>query len=86
MDLGISGKRALVLGGSKGLGRGIAEALAAEGVAVALTGRNEETAAKAAAEIGRTLPAFRSTLQSLKSSTPSSIGSPPHSDRSIFWY
>ncbi|RVM35767.1 SDR family oxidoreductase [Sinorhizobium meliloti] len=52
MDLGISGKRALVLGGSKGLGRGIAEALAAEGVAVALTGRNEETAAKAAAEIG----------------------------------
>lgn len=51
MDLGIEGRKALVLGGSKGLGRGIAEALAAEGVAVALTGRNEETAGRAAAEI-----------------------------------
>lgn len=58
MDLGISGKKALVLGGSKGLGRGIAEALAGEGVAVALTGRNGETAAKAAAEIGPNAAGF----------------------------
>ena len=48
MDLGINGKRALVLGGSKGLGRGIAEALAAEGVTVALTGRDQQAAATAA--------------------------------------
>jgi 3-oxoacyl-[acyl-carrier protein] reductase len=34
MDLGISGKKALVLGASRGLGRASAEALAAEGVAV----------------------------------------------------
>ncbi|HEV7305410.1 SDR family oxidoreductase [Ensifer sp.] len=52
MDLGIAGKRALVLGGSKGLGRGIAEALTAEGVAVALTGRDLNAAAKAASAIG----------------------------------
>lgn len=52
MDLGITGKKALVLGGSKGLGRGIAEALAAEGVAVALTGRDGASAEKVAAEIG----------------------------------
>ncbi|WP_077962631.1 SDR family oxidoreductase [Ensifer adhaerens] len=52
MDLGIAGKRALVLGGSKGLGRGIAEALTAEGVLVALTGRDAASAAKAASDVG----------------------------------
>ena len=52
MDLGIAGKRALVLGGSKGLGRGIAEALASEGVTVALTGRDAASAAKVASDIG----------------------------------
>ena len=39
MDLGIKGKRALVLGSTKGLGRGIVDALAEEGAIVALTGR-----------------------------------------------
>ena len=52
MDLGIAGTRALVLGGSKGLGRGIAEALANEGVTVALTGRDAASAAKVASDIG----------------------------------
>ncbi|MCW0001316.1 SDR family oxidoreductase [Pararhizobium sp. YC-54] len=52
MDLGIKGKRALVLGGSKGLGRGIAEALAAEGAIVALTGRDQTKTAQSAAQIG----------------------------------
>lgn len=40
MDLGISGRRALVLGSSQGLGAACADALAAEGVAVTLCGRN----------------------------------------------
>ncbi|KQV42335.1 3-oxoacyl-ACP reductase [Rhizobium sp. Root73] len=52
MDLGINSKRALVLGGSKGLGRGIAEALAAEGAIVALTGRDLAKAQQSAAQIG----------------------------------
>jgi 3-oxoacyl-[acyl-carrier protein] reductase len=42
MDLALQGKTALVLAGSKGLGRGIAQALAAEGVAVAVLARGQE--------------------------------------------
>jgi 3-oxoacyl-[acyl-carrier protein] reductase len=42
MDLGIAGKRALVCAGSKGLGRGVAEALAAAGVEIVLNARGAE--------------------------------------------
>lgn len=42
MDFGIAGKTALVMSSSRGLGAGVAEALAAEGVHVLLTGRSEE--------------------------------------------
>jgi 3-oxoacyl-[acyl-carrier protein] reductase len=42
MDLGIRGKHALVCGASKGLGRGCAAALAAEGVHVTLVARTAE--------------------------------------------
>ncbi|MDB5591073.1 SDR family oxidoreductase [Enterovirga sp.] len=49
MDLGLDGKRALVLSSSRGLGRGIAEALAAEGARVFMTARSEDKL-KAAAE------------------------------------
>lgn len=42
MDFRISGKRALVLASSRGLGAGIASALAAEGVDVLLSGRSGE--------------------------------------------
>jgi len=48
MDLGLAGKRALVLGSSKGLGHGIAEMLAAEGASVTLVGRTEERLRQAA--------------------------------------
>lgn len=40
MDLGLKGKRALVLASSRGLGGGIAAALVAEGAHVLLTGRD----------------------------------------------
>ncbi|MEY8118995.1 SDR family NAD(P)-dependent oxidoreductase [Falsihalocynthiibacter sp. BN13B15] len=50
MDMGIAGKRALVCASSKGLGKGCAEALAAEGVDLVLNARTvgplEETAQK----------------------------------------
>ncbi len=51
MDLGLTGKKALVLASSRGLGRGVAEALAAEGVDVLLTGRDEAALAEASAAI-----------------------------------
>ncbi len=41
MDLGLQGKRALVLGASRGLGYALAERLAAEGCAVAIVSRDE---------------------------------------------
>jgi 3-oxoacyl-[acyl-carrier protein] reductase len=42
VDFGISGKRALVLASSRGLGLGIAQAVAAEGAQVILCGRDRE--------------------------------------------
>jgi 3-oxoacyl-[acyl-carrier protein] reductase len=51
MDLGLSGKRALVCAASKGLGRACAMALAREGVAVTMTARTAETLERTAAEI-----------------------------------
>jgi len=52
MDLGISGRTAAVAAGSAGLGLGAAKALAADGVRVAICGRDEEKMAAAAAELG----------------------------------
>lgn len=52
MDLGISGRRAAVAAASKGLGLGVARALAAEGVHVAICGRTRATVDAAAGEIG----------------------------------
>jgi 3-oxoacyl-[acyl-carrier protein] reductase len=52
MDLGISGRTALVMGASRGIGRGIAAALAREGARIALCSRSRERLAEAAAEIG----------------------------------
>lgn len=51
MDLGLSGKRAAVAAASAGLGLGTARALAAEGVRVAICGRDAGRLAKAANSI-----------------------------------
>ena len=61
MDLRLTGKRALVTGGSRGIGKAVARALAQEGcrVAVAARGREalEATAAELAGETGATVVA-----------------------------
>lgn len=56
MDLGIAGKRALVCGASKGLGRACAAALAAEGVHVTLVARTAGEVEQAAAAINAAHP------------------------------
>ena len=54
MDMGILGKKAIICASSKGLGRGCAEALAAEGVNVVINGRNAEVLETTAAKIRET--------------------------------
>jgi NAD(P)-dependent dehydrogenase (short-subunit alcohol dehydrogenase family) len=53
MDLQLTGKTALVTGGSAGIGKGIALALAKEGVDVAICARRKEPLDEAANEIAR---------------------------------
>ena len=51
MDLALGGKKAIVTGGSKGLGRAIADELAREGADVAICARNETEVAGAGEEL-----------------------------------
>ncbi|MEZ2141165.1 SDR family oxidoreductase [Bradyrhizobium sp. DN5] len=62
MDLGLKGKNAIVLGGTRGIGRAIAATLAGEGANVAVCARNADQVA--------------ATVTELKVSGVSAIGSP----------
>jgi 3-oxoacyl-[acyl-carrier protein] reductase len=58
MDLGIEGRVAIVMGASKGIGAGIAEALVREGAKVALVSRSRGRLEEAIARIGGETAAF----------------------------
>ena len=65
MDLGLSDRRAIVTGGSKGLGKAIAAELLAEGAQVVICSRNEAELDETAAELGKgggTVTALRLSL------------------------
>jgi 3-oxoacyl-[acyl-carrier protein] reductase len=66
MDLGISGRTALVMGASRGIGRGIAAALASEGARVAMASRSRESVEQAAAEIDGETAAFEADTGDLE--------------------
>ena len=63
MDLGLTGKRAVVTGGSKGIGRAVAERFAAEGADVSICARNADEVAAAVASLkGKGVKAFGRAL------------------------
>lgn len=59
MDLGLRGRKAVISGANRGIGRAIALAYAAEGIELALLGRNQKACEALAAEIGTAHPRLR---------------------------
>lgn len=53
MDLGLEGKQILITGGSKGIGRAVAHAFAAEGASIVITSRTQTMLEEAAGEVRR---------------------------------
>src|ERR1700679_1800430 len=53
MDLGLAGMKALITGGTKGIGRAVAEHFAAEGCDVAICARNAEEVAQTVAALAQ---------------------------------
>jgi NAD(P)-dependent dehydrogenase (short-subunit alcohol dehydrogenase family) len=81
MDLELRGKRALVTGGSRGIGKAVARVLAEEGCDVAIAARGREaleaTAAELAATTGRTIaptPADTASLDSILAMVDAAAG------------
>jgi 3-oxoacyl-[acyl-carrier protein] reductase len=66
MDLGLSGRRAVVTGGSKGLGKAIAAELLAEGARVAICSRNESELWETAAELSKSAGAHAGSVVALR--------------------
>jgi 3-oxoacyl-[acyl-carrier protein] reductase len=62
VELGLTGRLAVVTGGSKGLGRAIAAELLAEGASVAICARHENELAETAAELSEAMGAGQQLL------------------------
>lgn len=66
MDLGISGRAALVMGASKGIGLGISKALAREGARVAMASRSLERLDESAREVEGQVQTFAADTDDLE--------------------
>ena len=66
MNLELEGKTFVVGGGSKGLGRAVAEALVAEGASVLVVSRDPEEAATSLGELARPCAADLATLEGIE--------------------
>jgi 3-oxoacyl-[acyl-carrier protein] reductase len=66
VDLGLDGKVALVMGASKGIGRGCAQALAREGASVAVSSRSGDALEELADELGGGARAFAADAADLE--------------------
>jgi 3-oxoacyl-[acyl-carrier protein] reductase len=53
MDLGLKGRNAVILGGTRGIGRAIADLLAVEGANVAICARKADQVTEAVADLGK---------------------------------
>ncbi len=75
MDLHLTGKRAVVTGASKGIGRAIAQALAAEGCSLDIASRGRDGLDAAAAEIVAAIPGAQVRVHPLDLSEPAAQAS-----------
>ena len=66
MDLGIKGRVALVMGASRGIGRGVAQALAREGARVAVSARSKDALEELAGGLGGGAGAFTADTEDLE--------------------
>ena len=73
MDLALNGRKAIISGANRGIGRTIALAYAAEGVHLALLGRNREACAALAQEIHAAHPGLRCVSVHVDLERPESI-------------
>jgi hypothetical protein len=73
VDLGLAGRRAVVTGGSKGLGKAIAAELLAEGAAVAICSRHADELEQAAAELRAATPAKHLFAQTCDVTDPAQV-------------
>lgn len=69
MDLGLTGRRAVITGASKGIGLGCAVTLAREGCDVALAARSADVLARAADEVREAAPGVAVTTHAVDLST-----------------
>jgi 3-oxoacyl-[acyl-carrier protein] reductase len=74
VNLGLAGKRAIVTGGSRGIGRAIAAALAGEGAHVSVCGRRIESLDAAASDLRKLAPEVTVHAAPCDVSDPDALG------------